>query len=62
MRRSFADAILKAYRETARPNIPAEATPTMRVPLLVDFELDDLQWLDRSMTELDTMLPPTDKA
>lgn len=62
MRRSTADAILTAYRENAKPNLPANAAVSTRVPLLVNFSLGDLIALERSIEEIDRIMPETNKA
>jgi hypothetical protein len=62
MRRSLADAILKAYAEYAVPNLPEGMPPDTSVPLLVEFRLGDLQALKRSIARIDEMLPHTTQA
>lgn len=62
MRRSLADAILKAYAEYAKPNLPDGLPDSHNVPLLVQFKLGDLRSLERGINSIDEALPRTKSA
>jgi hypothetical protein len=62
MQRSMADAILKSYRENAEPNLPEGMPGNTKVPLLVDFRLDDLLLLKRGIEQIDRMTPHATRA
>lgn len=53
MQRTLADAILKPYREIAKPELPDDLPKDHLVPLLVTFRLGDLQSLDRTIQNID---------
>jgi hypothetical protein len=54
MRRSLADAIIKAYDDIAE-NIPPEAPDSMNTPLLVNFRLGDVRALKRTISNVDRL-------
>lgn len=62
MRRSLADAILKAYEEFAVPNLPEGLPDSHPVQLLVRFRLGDLKSLKRGIEEINRMTPHANRA
>jgi hypothetical protein len=62
MRRSLADAILKAFREYAEPNLPEGLPDNHPTPLLVEFRLGDLRALARGIESIDQVIPRADRA
>ena len=55
MRRSLADAILAAFEQYAKPNLPADMPDNTPVPLLVNFKLGDLRSLERGIKSINSM-------
>ena len=53
MRRSLADAILKAFSHYAKPNLSDDMPDHTPIPLLVNFTLGDLRSLERGIQTTD---------
>lgn len=61
MRRSLANAILKAY-DDIKHNIPDDAPDTMTTPLLVQFRLGDVRSLKATIEDVDRLTPHANRA
>lgn len=62
MRRSLADAILKAFDEFAVPNLPEGLSDIHPVQLLIRFRLGDLRALKRGIEQTDRLQRTTTAA